>query len=194
MGGLVRRGGTADLPGGRHLVWSVASGTRGRRWRSVTAHGDGRMEAALLAETGADGRVLKLELATGEGLLTLHPDGDPVRLHGNVVRASGIDHISLPWSTCSLLLAGASPVTGAIAAAGPASRVGVGEGSHLPAVEVGIDLRPRAATWHVAHTAERRWRLLAADGGASLVLELDADGLPTADGASSWPLELDASR
>jgi len=185
----VRRGGTASLPGGRHLVWSVAAGIKGRRWRSVTSHGDGRMEASLLVETAPDGGLVRLELTTGEGLLTLHPDGDPVRLHGNVVRASGIDHIALPWSAGHILLAGASPVTGAIAVQGAAARVGVGEGANLPAVDVGIDLRPRPATWHVAHTAEHRWRLLAADGAASLLLETDADGLPTAADGTSWPLE-----
>ncbi len=191
---MVRRGGTASLPGGRHLVWTVAAGGRGRRWRSVTSHGDGRMEASLLVETAPDGRLLRLELATGEGLLTLHPEGGPVRLHGNVVRASGIDHISLPWSDGHILLAGSSPVTAAIAVAGAVARIGVGEGSNVPAVEVGIELRPRPATWHVAHTAERRWRLLAADGGASLLLETDSDGLPTAADGTAWPLEREAAR
>ncbi|MFN8628985.1 MAG: hypothetical protein U0838_01285 [Chloroflexota bacterium] len=160
----------------------------------MTTHGDGRMEAALLVETAGDGRLTKLELATGEGLLTLHPDGDPLRLHGNVVRSSGIDHISLPWSPEHLLVAGASPLTAAIAVAGAAARVGVGEGSKFPAVAVGIDLRPQPSTWHVAHTADRRWRILAADGGASLVLETDADGLPTADDAALWPLEIEDGR
>jgi hypothetical protein len=185
----VRRGGTGTLPGGRHLVWSVASGARGRRWRSVTTHGDGRMEASLLVEAAPDGRLLKLELATGEGLLTLHPDGHPVRLHGNVVRAAGVEHIALSWSVAHVLLAGASPVTAAVAVDGPLARIGVGEGLNVPAVEVGIDLHPRAATWHVAHTAANRWRLLAADGGRSLVLETDASGLPSAADGVSWPLE-----
>ena len=142
-------------------------------------------------ETTPDGRIAKLELATGEGLLTLHPDGDPVGLYGNIVRASGIDHLALPWSDAHMLLAGASPVTAAIAVAGPAARAGVGEGASIPAVEVGIDLRIRPATWRVAHVAERRWRLLAADGGPSLLLETDEDGLPTSGGAVAWPLERD---
>ena len=51
------------LPGGRHIVWTVAGGAKGRRWRSVTSHGDGRMEASLLVETAPDGRLVKLELA-----------------------------------------------------------------------------------------------------------------------------------
>lgn len=190
----VRRGGTAGLPGGRRLVWTVATGARGRRWRSVTTHSDLRMEASLLVETAPDGRLVRLELATGEGLLTLHPGGDPTRLHGNVVRASGIDHVSLPWSEAHVLLAGASPVTAAIAVAGPAANVGVGEGANVPAVEVGIDLRPRLATWRVARTALRRWRLLALDGGPALLLETDDDGLPTSPDGEAWPLELPAAR
>jgi hypothetical protein len=149
------------------------------------------MEAALLVETSADGRLAKLELATGEGLLTLHPDGEPRRLHGNVVRASGIDHIALPWSDAHLLLVGASPVTAAIALAVAAAVLGVGEGASFPAVEVGIDLRPRLATWRVARTRDRRWQLLAADGGPSLVLEIDEDGVPAPATAVSWPLELE---
>ncbi len=188
----VRRGGTLALPGGRRMVWTVAQGAKGRRWRAATTHGDGRMEAALLVETAPGGRLAKLELATGEGLLTLHPDGDPLRLHGNVVRASGIEHIALPWSGGHLLMVDASPVTAAIAVAGAAAGIGVGEGTGMPAVEVGIDLRLRAATWRVARVGERCWHLLAADGGPSLRLELDADGIPTAAHGATWPLELEA--
>ena len=191
---LVRRGGRASLPGGRRLVWTVADGAKGRRWRAVTTHGDGRMEAALLVETAPDGRLLRVELATGEGLLTLHPDGSPERLHGNVVRASGIDHLSLRWSDAHVLLVGASPVTAAAAVACAAAGIGVGEGASVPAVEVGIDLRPREATWRVARTAPRRWRLLAADGGPALLLETDEQGIPTAPDGVWWPLQLDPER
>lgn len=186
-----RRGGTLELPGGRRMAWTVADGTRGRRWRAVTTHGDGRMESALLVETGPDGRLSKLELATGEGLLTLHPEGSPVRLHGNAVRASGIDHIALPWSADHLLLAGASPMTAAVAVGSGAVALGVGEGASVPVVEVGLDLRPRLATWRVARVGERRWHLLAADGGPALLLEVDRDGIPTGARGASWPLEVD---
>lgn len=173
-------------------MWTVAEGSRGRRWRAVTTHGDGRLEAALLVETTPDDRLAKLELASGEGLLTLHPGGDPERLHGNVARSDGVEHVALAWSRAHALLVGASPVTAAIAVLGPAARIGVGEGSCVPAVEVGVDLLPRLATWRVARVGERRWRLLAADGGPALLLELDRDGIPTAPMGESWPLELDA--
>jgi hypothetical protein len=184
----VRRAGSGRLEGGRRLTWTVADGSRGRRWRSATTSADGRLALALLVEVSPEGLVRKLEVAAPAGLLTLHPDGRT--LHGNVVRSSGIEHIALPWNEADLLLAGASPVTAAIAAAGLAARVGVGEGTGAGAVEVGEDLRVRRATWRVARTGERRWRLLAADGGASLALELDTDGIPVLESAAGWPLEL----
>jgi hypothetical protein len=170
----------------------VAGGTRGRRWRTITTSADGRLVAALLLETAPDGSVARLELACPAGLLTLHPDPGFATLHGNVVRPSGIAHVSLPWSAGHALLAGASPATGAVAAAGLAGRVGVGEGASFAAVEVGEDLAIRRATWRAARVGERRWWLLAADGGTSLALTLDEDGVPAGlEDAKTWPLEVD---
>lgn len=188
----MRRGGRALLPDGRCVVWAVAEGGGGRRWRSAVARGEGELVEALTAETSPAGRLLRLELATGEGLLTLHPDGDRARLHGNVVRPGGVEHVALPWSDAHLLLAGASPVAAAVSAASVLGRVGVGEGTSLPAVQVGPGLRPRSATWRVARLAERRWSLAAADGSAALLLETDGDGLPADPGGAAWPLELGA--
>lgn len=151
------------------------------------------MEASLLAEADPEGHLLKLELATGEGLLTLHPEsqlGNPVHLHGNVVRGTGVEHVTLDWSRAHALLVGSSPVTAALAVAGAAAGIGVGEGANIPVLDVGVDLRLRPATWRIAHTAPRRWRLVPAGGGSGVVLELDADGLPTAVDGVTWPLEL----
>jgi hypothetical protein len=90
---------------------------------------------------------------------------------------------------------GASPVTAAVAAANVAGRLGVGEGVSIPAVEVSDALLIRPATWRAARTGERRWRLLAADGGPSVLLEIDDDGVPTGlEDAGSWPLELTPDR
>jgi len=172
----------------------VADGGRGRRWRAVTTDDGGRLESALLVEAAPDGRLLKVEAASAAGLLTLHPDGHPRRLHGNLVRAGGIEHVTLPWSDAHLLFVGVSPVSAAVAAAALRTRVGVGEGASVPAVQVGADLGVMAATWRIARVGERRWRMLAADGGPSLVVDLDADGIPTTDDAESWPLEVDANR
>jgi hypothetical protein len=191
---FVRRAGSGRLPVARRLTWTVADGSRGRRWRAVTISGD-RMLHAILLEAHPDGRVAKLEVAAPDGLLTLHPADDGTMLHGNVVRADGIQHVSLPWSDEHILMVGSSRVTAAVAAGRLAARIGVGEGTSVPAVEVGDALAVRRATWRAARTGERRWQLLAADAGPVVVLELDADGVPAdLDDAEAWPLEAQAGR
>ena len=55
---------------------------------------------------------------------------------------------------------------------------------------MGDALTIRRATWRAARTGERRWRLLAADGGPSVLLVLDADGMPAGlEQGDDWPLE-----
>lgn len=186
----LRRAGTGLLPGGRRLTWTVADGRRGRRWRAITTSGD-RLLHGLLLEVAPDGTLTRLEAAAPGGLLTLHPEADASTLHGNVVSASGIVHVALPWSRAHILMVGASPVTGAVAAVRLGSRLGVGEGTSVPVVEVADTLAIRSATWRVARTGVRRWHLLAADGGPSVLLELGDDGVPVGlDAADGWPLEL----
>jgi hypothetical protein len=143
-----------------------------------------------MLEVGPDGVVQKLEAATPAGLLTLHPDTGGSILHGNVVRPTGVEHVTLAWSPDHLLMAGGSPVTGAVSAAVLAGRLAPGEGASFPAVEVADDLTIRRATWRVARVGERRWLLLAADGGPSVRVTLDPDGTPTElEDADAWPLE-----
>ena len=45
-------------------------------------------------EVAPNGRVTRLELTTGAGLLTLHPEPDESALHGNVVTPTGIRHLA----------------------------------------------------------------------------------------------------
>lgn len=184
---MARRAGTGRLAPGGEVVWTVADGTRGRRWRSMLVE-DAQLAAVLLLETSPDGAVRKLELASATGLLTLHPEG--TALHGNVVRRSGVEHVTLRWREDAILLVGPSPTTAAVAARQLDRRVGVGEGRSLPGVMVGIDLAVVPATFRVARTGERRWRFVAADTGVEAVAELDGDGLPVLPEAVSWPLEL----
>jgi hypothetical protein len=147
---------------------------------------------ALLLETSVSGEITRLEIAGPAGMLTLHPGPDPMMLHGNVARPSGVDHVSLPWSPGHALLAAASPITGAVTASWLAHRIGVGEGDCFPAVEVGDDLTIRRATWRAARVSDRRWLLLAADRGVSVTVTLDDDGvLAGLEDASGWPLEVD---
>jgi hypothetical protein len=168
----------------------VADGRRGRRWRAITTSADGRLVQDLALEVSPEGHVLKLEVASPAGLLTLHPERGHGSLHGNVVRPTGLEHVTLPWAEGHVLMAGGSPVTGVVAARELEARVGVGEGSTFGVVEVAEDLAIRRATWRAARVGERRWLLLAADGGPSVAVTLDDDGTPSGlDEAKTWSLE-----
>src|SRR5512147_136645 len=89
----LRRAGAGTLADGSQLVWSVADGHRGRRWRAVAGL-NGVITHALLLEVDVAGRPAKLELATPAGLLTLHPEEGSGRLHGNVVTEAGVRHLA----------------------------------------------------------------------------------------------------
>ena len=52
MSAMVRRAGQAILPDGTEVVWSVADGRRGRRWRATTTR-DGALPPSLLLEVGS---------------------------------------------------------------------------------------------------------------------------------------------
>jgi hypothetical protein len=145
----------------------------------------------LLLELDLDGHPTKLEMATGDGLLSLHPEAAPAALHGNVVRAAGVEHVTLPWSADHILIAVGSPVTAAAAASLLAGRIGVGEGHSVPAVMIETGLTVGRATWRVLRFSERRWRLLAADGSADIAIEIDDVGVPEFKNGAAWPLEAD---
>lgn len=188
---FTRLAGSARLANGSRMTWTVADGRRGRRWRAATTSEDGRLEHALLLEVAPDGRLSRLELASPDGLLTLHPAAGDDSLLGNVVRRDGVEHLDLPWSDRCILLVGVSPIPAVVAAAALASRVGVGEGGSVAGVEVGPALDARAATWGFERVGERRWRLQASDRGGLLIVEHDDAGVPIGLQASaSWPLEL----
>ena len=177
---------------GARLTWVLAEGRRGRRWRATLLAPDGRMARATLLEVGLDGRPTRLEIAGPDGLLTVHPGDDGRRLHGNVVRATGIDHVDLPWTVDHALLDGGSPVTAAAAVAALRDRIGVGEGRAIEVVEVTPDLAVHPGTRTVDRLAERRWRVRGADAGVELTVDLDELGIPEGlGGGVAWPLELD---
>lgn len=125
----VRRGGAGTLPDGARLVWSVAEGTRGRRWRWWLATDDGTSLAALL-ETDPDGRPTRLELAGAAGLLTLHPEPDERSAHGNVVSAAGVRPLVAPWGPGWRFAVEGLPWLAAV------SGTGMGEGTGTPALAV----------------------------------------------------------
>jgi len=159
----VRRAGQGRLPDGSLVVWSVATGRRGRRWREVRTSQD-QVVSSLLFETDPAGRFAHLELSTAAGLLTLHPEPDG-SLHGNVVVAEGIRHVvGEPWSADGALVLEGSAI--AVAAAGeriPAAWIDLGLGLHHGRPP--IDRVPG--------------------------VPLDADGLPKLADGATWPLERD---
>ena len=176
MNRLIRRAGAGRFVDGTDVVWSVAEGTKGRRWREVRSR-DGAVVSSLLLETFPDRRFAHLELSTAAGLLTLHPEGDGT-LHGNAVTEAGMRHIDgLPWPDGSLLVVHGSPI--ALAAAAWLVGAGGGESpSERPVVMVGHDLDVRPAS-------------VALEG--LLRHAIDADGLPVLQGGQAWPLEIEAN-
>lgn len=164
----VRRGGRADLGDRAVVTWTVADGSKGRRWREVVVR-DGAIVHSLLLETFPDGRFAHLELSTPAGLLTLHPEGDGT-LHGNAVTADGVRHVvGLPWPTGAVVLVEGSIVARAAAA------VGADGLTSLPAVVVSPELTLASGM------VDRQ----------SIGEGLDAEGLPWLDEGASWPLELE---
>jgi hypothetical protein len=154
---------------GSDVTWSVAEGTKGRRWREVVVR-DGGVAHSLLLETFPDRRFAHLELATPSGLLTLHPEPNGT-LHGNAVTAAGIRHVlGWPFEPPALVAVEGSPVSLA-AIAFAAGRPGWPDSFDL--IVVRSDLR-----------LERR--IESTDGLAAV----DDAGLPTLAEADVWPLEL----
>ena len=187
MTGLVRRGGQGTLADGALLTWSVAEGSRGRRWRATRVR-DGTLEHSLLLETDTDGRPARLEIDARGGLLTLHPSADRRVLHGNVVTPAGIRHVALGWGDDHELLVAGQPIVAMAAAHRLAPRIGVGEALERSAVVVGATLDPDLGTVRFEHRGQGQW-IVTADG-LEADLQIDGDGLPAGlDGAATWPLE-----
>ena len=203
----VRRGGRAALPTGELIVWSIADGRRGRRWREVTSTA-GMVVRAVLLETDPAGRLTRLEMATAAGLLTLHPDRGESVLHGNGVTPTGIRHLTFDRTT---VLVDGSPAAAAIALSRLADGVPVGAPSRVDLVQVDDRLEPRMESWAVIRIEPQTWRfveLLEAGGGGGSrpddrgergpgpemgaeerIVRLDEDGLPILAG-DAWPLEI----
>jgi hypothetical protein len=186
----IRAGGRARLTGGDVLVWSVAEGLRGRRWReSITR--DGALRRSLLLEVSPAGGPARLELTTAAGLLTLHPDGDGRTLHGNVVTPTGIRHLAFEWSFEHELLVLDSPAAAATTLRRFADLLAVGETRPVPVVSIDDTLEPAVGAWDVTRTSVDGWRLRDQAGEEERTARVDEDGIPVLDGAERWPLELD---
>ncbi len=131
----LRRAGRLEGGGGETVVWSVAEGRRGRRWRSIRCDSGGRLVSDLLLEADPEGRWTRLELATAAGILTLHPEPDGGAVHGNVVTGEGVVPLAFDWSPAHRLVVAGEPV--AAAALGVPDGV---SGAPGPGLIVGRDL------------------------------------------------------
>jgi len=191
---LVRRAGVASLADGALLVWSIADGRRGRRWRALAKRG-GAVSHALLLEVDVEGRPSRLELTTPAGMLTLHPADDRKTLHGNVVSADGVRHLRLPWSDEHGLEVDGPPITAGVTARRLARTVGVGEGRPVSVISIDEDLAISELTKRYTRVASGTWRIDSASGVAGVeprTLELDDRGIPIGlRDRREWPLELD---
>ncbi len=169
------------------LLWSVAEGGRGRRWRAAFAVA-GALERAILIETGVDRRLTRLEIEAPAGLLTLHPDGGESALHGNVVTPGGIRHLTFDWSPDHELVVLPVAFSGAPIAWRLAAAIEVGEGSDIRAVVVDDGLEVRTEDVRVDRVGAWRWTVTW--GAGRETIEVDEDGLPAGLGdAEAWPLE-----
>lgn len=144
------------------MTWSVAEGARGRRWRWTIATGEGTLEHAGLIELDGSGRFARLELETTLGMLTLHPAGDGVSAHGNVVRTERVDPIRVPWGVDVGIRAAWDPFASALLAGS----------DPMIAITEDLELSTGGSVADVSVPA------------------LDDRGVPRLDEAREWPLEV----
>lgn len=106
----LRRAGQLPLSDNGDVLWSVAEGRRGLRWRAVRRDRSGAIVSDLFLELDPAGHWSRLELATSDGILTLHPEPDGSAVHGNVVTPNGVRPLALAWSATHRLLLPGDPV------------------------------------------------------------------------------------
>jgi hypothetical protein len=184
----LRRAGRGILADGATLIWSVADGERGRRWRATAAL-DGRMTHAVMLETSPAGRVVRLELATTSGLLTLHPATDGRSIHGNIVHVAGVRPLAFAWSPEHELEILDRPGPTSVMLRRLAKTVEVGGGETVPVLSIDASLVVRPGTRLVRRLAPDRWLVADVTGGREMTLELDADGIPVLGAPAEWPLD-----
>lgn len=178
----VRRGGRLVEQDGRVVTWSMAEGTRGRRWRWSVVDRHGLLIAAHTVELEPAGRVARLESVAAGGLLTLHREANG-SLHGNRVAERGIDHLTVPAPAPDVIVVGSGTIGLAIASAALP-----GEAVTLDVLEVRDDL----GIGIIEATVRRGAGRVELRTGLGLRrVRLGDDGLPAdeAGGSTSWELE-----
>ena len=183
---------------GSLLLWSIAEGGRGARWRASTRR-DEALLSDILLEVGHDGRPKRLEIATTAGQLTLHPEADETSAHGNVVTPAGVRHLAFPWSPGHWFESRQGPIVAAAMCRALAAEVAVAGTRLVPGLHVDDQLRVWQGQRLVRRLTATRWLIEEADR-SGWELSLDSDGLPIlqagdardrlSTAAPTWPLEL----
>jgi hypothetical protein len=181
------------------LLWSIAEGRRGARWRGSTAL-DGTLRSDLLLEVDVDGRPTRLEIATPAGLLTLHPEPDGQSAHGNVVGRDGVRPLAFEWSARHWFESRQGPLVAAAMCRALRGELAVGELRVLPGLHVDDELRVWRAERGVQRLTPTRF-LIEEATGFGWELSLDEEGLPIFEAgdrrspgstaAPIWPLEVE---
>lgn len=149
------------------MVWSVAEGARGRRWRWTIVAGEGTLEHAGLIELDASGRFARLELETAAGMLTLHPADDGETAHGNVVRADRVDPLHVIWHVETAIRVERDPFASALLVGGAGTAIAV-------AADLTVSIRASVGDALAGPTPP----------------DLDGRGIPRLGDAIEWPLEV----
>jgi hypothetical protein len=181
----LRVGGRGQGADGASVIWSVAEGGGGRRWREVRNAGQA-VASSLLLETDPAGRFAHLELSTPSGLLTLHLEADGT-LHGHAVVSDGIEHVrGLAWDADAIpLLEGSTVCRAAAIQVLDETLEPFSSRAHLAAVippTLWLEVKPVRIERVDADT----WRF-----GAEEPFAVDRRGLPVLHGGEIWPLERD---
>lgn len=185
---MLRKAGTGRLGNGDRVVWTVAEGAQGRRWRWTHTNDVGIVAVGLL-ELGPDGRPMRLELAGPAGLLTLHPSADARELHGNVASSLGMRHIRIPWSGAHALIVEGEPLVAAAMCHRLSGALGPGGETDIQVVVVEPGYALRDCRSRVTRDSGVRWRMDSSPH-PKVRLAIDADGVPVGlQDEAAWPLE-----
>lgn len=169
MSAWLRRAGRGRLPDGSILLWSVAEGSRGRRWRTSTLQPSGEITLDLLLELDGDGRFSRLEMSGPAGMLTLHPEPAGERVDGNVVTSAGVRPISLPWGPTHELHVAGNPIPQIAASR---ARTAMADQVSVVVIETGLEVKE-----------------MPMGVGEGMAPAADSRAIPILEAADEWALE-----
>jgi hypothetical protein len=182
----IRLAGAVTQDDGSEVLWSIAQGRRGRRWREASVR-LGRLAGARLLEISPEGRLQRLEVDAPTGMLTLHPSEDGSTLHGNAVTPDGVRHLALPWGPSHRLVVAGSIGSVAVASQGLDTLIQPGGSTALRGISIDADLTIGEGSVRIERVGLTGWRVSAPEFAVECSADLDPDGVPQ-EGVS-WSLE-----